>query len=129
MSGRAWQCFLGGALAVSLVAHAVRGATGDRVRGVELAPEQQAELGSCCGDLCCEDEVLAAERQRLLGELVAALRAPDWDEAKVRAVGDQFAELQKRATQHCVESAIAVRGVLTPEQLEQLAACCPPENQ
>jgi Spy/CpxP family protein refolding chaperone len=93
--------------------------------GLALDPEQRAALQALCERFCGESgrlERAAAERQR---ELVAALGADAVDEPAVRRLAGEIADLRRRALDACLDGVLAVRAVLTPEQVRALCAACP----
>lgn len=61
-----------------------------------------------------------ADRQKLHIELRDLLAAPTLNEGAVRAKSRQLAELQATAMQERIEARLALRKLLTPEQIEKL---------
>ena len=55
-----------------------------------------------------------------LAELMAALRDPSAEPERLRALAGEVSGLRARALEECVDSIVAVRKVLSPEQLAAL---------
>ena len=138
----AW--LLGGALVASL------GWNAARLRGAE-APGAAQECGSCAeslermldrGDLSLAeprrvalqqlmrecDATSAANDARaaaLSRDLRALLRDPAAEPAAIRARGQELAAVRAAAVQQCVDSALALRDLLSPAEAGRvLDACC-----
>ena len=56
--------------------------------------------------------------------LVQLLRARELDPERARALAGEIGELRAKAVESCVEAMIAVRGVLTHEQVDRLLSRC-----
>ena len=69
-----------------------------------------------------------ADKQKLHIDLRDLLAAPTLDEGAVRAKARQLAELQSASVQERVEARLALRKLLTPEQVEKLRELRPERN-
>ena len=97
--------------------------------GLDLTPEQQQQIASCCGERCAG----AAATERVLevatARLQEALAAEAPDAAAVRALAEEVGALRMRIVTECAESILLLRGILTPEQRARLQQCCSPVSK
>jgi len=132
---------LGGALIASLSWNAMR------LRRPE-APALDCDGGSCAdaAERLCDLDLDPAQRDRLRGlllrceeeearrgaraealsrELMALLRDPAADVATIRERARELGALRASSVEDCVESSLALRQLLTPQQAGRvLDACC-----
>lgn len=139
MSSTLVSWLLGGALAASFAWHfrpsgdatttgtASGSCCGDAlaIATSTLTPEQQRELdewrASACGAACESADEAAAALERLH----AALRDPSTPPERLRDLAKDVSRLRERSLDDCVESIVAVRRVLTSDQLGALLdGCC-----
>ena len=128
------QWMLGGALAASLAWHLVRPTANEtRVESCEMLALDRLELSdsqrdalsqwqaqACASSACAGDA--ATER---LGELERALRDPGTSPERLRELAAEVSSLRAQALSQCVDSVVAVREILSREQLDELMdACC-----
>jgi len=92
--------------------------------GLRLDAEQLAALEPLCERFCGESERLEQRAAELQRELIAALGASSADEAAARRLAGEIADLRRRSLDACLDGMLAVRKVLTPEQLRALYAAC-----
>ena len=96
--------------------------------GLGLAPEQRAALAPLCERFCGESERLERRAGELQAELLLSLSAREVDEPAVRRLAGEIADLRRRALEQCLDGVLAVRAVLTPEQVRALCTACPVED-
>ena len=89
-----------------------------------LAPEQARELerwkASACEKSCRTD----AEATAVLARLQAALRDPSVEAERLHELAAEVSRLRADSLAACVDAIVAVRRVLTPEQLGALLEHC-----
>lgn len=128
MNARLLNGVLAGALAVSLLTH-VRDASlpvapVPSPELLQLDDGQRLDLDRCCAGACSIDSELAAEIESVAAAISVALEAEPHDRDEILALGERLASLQADMVRNCVESALSIRGVLTPGQVRALRDCC-----
>jgi len=94
-----------------------------------LAPEQERALDALCQESCRSADRLATRADERERELLGALASGALDEAGAEARVAEVAELRRASLAACVEGILAVRAVLTPEQVGRLLQQCPPGGE
>jgi Spy/CpxP family protein refolding chaperone len=129
--------FLSGALAASLGLNAMlalragppaatapggdsRRAPKELVRALALTPAQIQQLETCCSDCCAGRDTTQTDLADAARELETELARDELDRDKIRALARRVGELRASRVAQCAEAVLAVRDVLTPEQLETL---------
>jgi Spy/CpxP family protein refolding chaperone len=94
-----------------------------------LTEQQVRDAQACCRGCCGERNALDGEIAAKEAELTGLLAAEPLDRAAVEACAQQLGALHARAVENSVQAILLVRGVLTPDQLARLRACCAPETR
>ncbi len=89
-----------------------------------LSPEQSRELERWKTGACEQSCRADAEANATLVRLHAALRDPDVDAERLYELAAEVSRLRAESLTACVDSIVAVRRVLTPEQLRTLLEHC-----
>jgi hypothetical protein len=137
MSSTWTSWLLAGALAASLGWH-LRGGEPDREDGgnccapelvlddLSLTQEQRVELARWRETTCEQSGCAEGEAESALSRLQEALRDPAVPEERLRALAAEVNDARAKSLESCVGSIIAVRRVLSREQLQLLLdRCCP----
>lgn len=91
---------------------------------VGLSQAQVQDARACCAGCCDERLELDGEVAAKEAELQRLLAAEPFDRAAVTTAAKELGALHARAVENSVQAILLVRGVLTPEQLATLRACC-----
>ena len=89
-----------------------------------LDARQEKALGALCASSCGPADDLERRANELQSRLVESLARPEVDLDVARSTVREVAELRRRALEACVEGILAVRGVLTPAQVDALLGGC-----
>jgi hypothetical protein len=134
-----WTCWLlAGALAASLGWHLRSAAAvpddgaGDCcapetvLDDLSLTPEQLHELERWRKSTCEQSSCADGDADEALGRLQEALRDPAVPEERLRELAREVGDARAKSLECCVDSIVAVRRVLSREQLRLLLdRCCP----
>jgi hypothetical protein len=91
---------------------------------IGLEEKQSAELAELCRRSCGESDRLEVMANELQQELLARLAQPEVDRSELRRLVTEVSALRERSLAACVEGILAVREVLTPEQVSTLLESC-----
>jgi len=89
-----------------------------------LTPEQAQKLEASGKAACADAERLLARANELHAELCVRLAAPTIDVEGARGLAREIGDLRRRSLEACIDSVLAVRAELGPDQVARLFAAC-----
>jgi len=91
---------------------------------LDLSAEQTRALETWRANSCAPSCSMDGEAEAKLAELRSLLRDPSATPERLHELGAEVSRLRAHALEACVDSIVAVRRVLTREQLASLMQCC-----
>ena len=91
-----------------------------------LDPERREALAAACATSCAALGKAEAEVERLFAEMQAELDRDGFRPEVLRELVDRISSRRRAALHASVDTLIEVRGVLNPDELEDLIRACPP---
>lgn len=97
----------------------------ERTGGLDLKADQRAALVALLRECDAQGARSDAQAAAVAREVQAMLRDPAADPAAITRRAQELGAVRAAAIEHCIESALALRKLLTPDQMGRLLdACC-----
>ena len=97
----------------------------ERSGGLDLKADQRAALVTLLQECDAQGARSDAQAASVAREVQAMLRDPAADPAAIALRAKELGAIRAEAIEHCIESALALRKLLTPDQTGRLLdACC-----